>query len=128
MTLVEIAMAIVVFAIVAVVAIPALQISEEEQYRTRNSINNSQAAEKVKSAFANAIATEGSFPRLGTVVEYLDADFASERNDLSGIVFWGYKKRVTVKTYNDDKCVNLTSGEQPGVSDIVRCIDQGFDT
>lgn len=126
-TFVEIAMAIVVFAIVAVVALPTLQFSDGKKIRTGSSLDASQATEKVKSAYERALDKAGSHPRLSSVVEYLDADFASERDDLGGIVFWGFKKRVTVKTYNDDKCKTKTSGEKPGVSDIVRCIDTGFD-
>ncbi|MDX1812052.1 MAG: hypothetical protein R3240_08900, partial [Gammaproteobacteria bacterium] len=112
-TVVEIAMAIVVFAIVAVVALPALQVSEGTTSRTGSSIDTVQAIKKVEAAFERAKARENGFPKLSDLVEYLDADFASASDNHNGIVFWGYKKRVTVKTYNDDKCKIKTSGEQP---------------
>lgn len=124
-TIVEISMALVVLAIVAVVALPTLQQGTEKQVRKGISLDTMQAVEKVKSAYANAIANYGGYPQLNQLVEYIDADFASESNDLGGVVFWGYKKRVMVNTYNDENCNTQTSGENPGVSDVVRCIKPG---
>lgn len=122
MTFVELAMALVVFVIVSVIAIPTMKFSNEQAEDSANSMDASQAFEKVQTAFTRARDIQGNYPSLSKVVEYLDADFASERDDMGGIVFWGYKNRVTVKTYNDDNCSTETSGENPGISDIVRCI------
>lgn len=126
-TLIEIIMAIVVLAIVAVVALPVLQDGGNTQIRKGISVNANQAIDKVKTAYAFAIADHGDYPQLSQIVDFVDADFASEKNDLGGIVFWGYKKRVVVKTYNDENCEKQTSGEKPGVSDIVRCVESGID-
>ena len=125
MTFVELSMALVVFVIVAVVAIPTMKFSDKNTYQSASSMDPGQAFQKVQSAFETARGIQGDYPRLSKVVEYLDVDFASELDDMGGIVFWGYKNRVTVKTYNDNNCRNLTSGENPGVSDVVRCVRVG---
>lgn len=118
-TIVEVAMSLVVLAIVAVVAIP--QFAQKQGQQVVSQSNESSA--KVKSAFAMAIAQKGDFPTLSEMVEYIDADFASETNDLSGVMFRDQRLRLTVNTYNDPSCKVLTTLEQPGVSDVVRCVE-----
>jgi len=117
-TVVEIAMLLVVLAIVAVVAIPQFDATKDQ----RRASQNIESSSKVKSAFAMAIAQKGDFPTLTEMVEYIDADFASETNDLSGVMFRDQHQRLTINTYNDSQCKVLTSLEQPGVSDVVRCV------
>ena len=117
-TVVEIAMLLVVLAIVAVVAIPQFDATQDQ----RRAHQNSESSAKVKSAFALAIAQKGDFPTLTEMVEYIDADFASEMSDLSGVIFRDQRQHLTINTYNDAQCKMLTSLKEPGVSDIVRCI------
>jgi len=117
---VEIAMMFVVVSIVAVVALPTIvPVKSPAQAQVKNKVN---PAQKVKSAYAIVIAKTGDYPRLSEVVEYVDADFASERNDLSGILFRDGRFRLTVKTFSDINCKQLTNNKEPGVTDIVRCI------
>jgi type II secretory pathway pseudopilin PulG len=117
-TVIEISMALVVFAILAVVAVPQFSLEQKPQVV----INQIESANKVKSAFALAIAQKGDFPTLSEIVDYIDADFASETNDLSGIMFRDHGKRLTINTYSNPQCNVLTNLNQPGVSDIVRCV------
>jgi len=117
-TVVEIAMLLVVLAIVAVVAIPQFDATKDQ----RRASQNFESSSKVKSAFAMAIAQKGDFPTLTEIVDFIDADFASETNDLSGVMFRDRHQRLTIYTYNDSQCKVLTSFEQPGVSDVVRCV------
>ena len=118
-TVVEIAMLLVVLAIVAVVAIPQFNATQDQRRATLNS----ESSAKVKSAFAMAIAQKGDFPTLTEMVNYIDADFASETNDLTGVMFRDQHQRLTINTYNDVQCKVLTNLEQPGVSDVVRCVE-----
>lgn len=117
-TVVEVAMFLVVLAIIAVVAIPQFSVKSVSEVP----VNDAQSSAKVQSAFALAIATKGDFPTLSEMVEFVDADFASEMSDLSGVMFRNKGKRLTVQTFNDAECRVLTSAEQLGVSDIVRCV------
>ena len=117
-TVVEVAMFLVVLAIVAVVAIPQFAVRQDRQM---TNLDNETSA-IVKSAFAMAIAQKGDFPTLTEIVDYIDADFVSETNDLSGVMFRENNLRLTINTYNDSLCQVSTSLEQPGVSDVVRCI------
>lgn len=117
-TVVEIAMLLVVLAIVAVVAIPQFDTNQDQARASQNS----ESSAKVQSAFAMAIAQKGDFPTLTEMVEYIDADFASETNDLSGVMFRDQHQRLTINTYNDSQCKVLTSQKQPGMSDVVRCV------
>ena len=119
-TVVEVFMFLVVLAIVAVVAIPQFtSLESPSQVAVANRVLSS---DKVKSAFALAIAKKGDFPTLSEMVEYIDADFASETNDLSGVMFRVHGQRTIVATFNDAQCNTLTSASQLGVSDIVRCV------
>ena len=117
-TAVEIAMFMVVLAIVAVVAIP--QFTTQKDQKTASL--DRETSSIVKSAFAMAIAQKGDFPTLTEIVDFIDADFVSETNDLSGVMFRENKLRLTINTYNDSSCEVLTSFDQPGVSDVVRCV------
>ena len=117
-TVVEVSMFLVVLAIVAVVAIPQFSEAHQEQLTS----TQIQSSEKVKSAYAMAIAQKGDFPTLSEVIDYIDADFASENNDLSGIMFRDHGKRLTINTYNDTECSVPTNLSQLGVTDVVRCI------
>jgi len=117
-TVVEVAMSLVVLAIIAVVAIPQFAVRQDQQLSSLNSETSS----IVKSAFAMAIAQKGDFPTLTEIVDYIDADFVSETNDLSGGMFRENRLRLTINTYRDSSCEVLTSFEQPGVSDVVRCV------
>ena len=118
---IEIAMAIVVLAIVAVVALP--QISQQPVKHALIESSGS-TVEKVHSAYAFAIAGKNGFPTVSEVVAHIDAEFAAEMSDHSGIIFRDHAGRVMVKTYNDAQCKKLTSIVNPGVSDIVRCIQK----
>ncbi len=126
-TFVEVSLVFVVLTIVAVIALPALPFSSGQSSAQVSTNNSFQAIDKVQSAYAHAIAHADAFPQLSQVVDFINADFASEKNDLSGIVFAGQEKPVMVNTYNDESCTNRTSGVNPGVSDIVRCISPGVD-
>lgn len=117
-TVVEVAMFLVVLAIIAVVAIPQFSVKSVSGVP----INITQFSAKVKTAFALAIATKGDFPTLSEMVEYIDADFASEMSDLSGVMFRNKGKRLIVKTFNDTQCRVLTSVDQLSVTDVVRCV------
>jgi len=118
-TVVEVSMALVVFAIIAVVAIPGFSPPQNQ----RQTLENDVALEKkVKSAFALAIAHKGDFPTLSEIVSFVDADFTSETNNLDGIVFRDQNLRLTVNTYNDLNCEVMTSAVEQGVTDIVRCV------
>ena len=118
---IEIAMAIVVLAIVSVVALP--QISPQTD--KKNADNTLEASiDKVHSAYAIAIAKKSGFPSVSEIVAFIDAEFAAEMSDRSGIIFRDYTGRVMVKTYNDAQCRKLTSMSSPGESDIVRCIQK----
>jgi len=117
---VELAMLVVVLSIVAVVALPALGKRTQTVDAPLESVNSSM--KKVKAAYAFAIAEKGNFPTLSGIVEFIDADFASETNDLSGIIFRDGGNRLTVNTFSDSECKILTNDNEPGVSDIVRCI------
>ena len=119
-TVVDVFMLMVVLAIVAVVAIP--QFSPKESSLQQISESNGLSSDKVKSAFALAIAKKGDFPTLSEIVEYIDADFASETNDLSGVMFRSQGKRNTVTTYSDSQCSVLTNTARLGTTDIVRCV------
>lgn len=118
-TFIEIAMLAVVLVIISFAAIPnfsktqSIGITEE---------NLSQSVAKVQSAYALAIAYKGDFPGLNEVVEFIDADFASEKNDMSGIIFREGNDHITVNTFNDEKCSVPTNDKQFGVTDIVRCV------
>lgn len=120
-TVVEVSMFLVVLAIIAVVAIPQFSVKSA----TAVPLENVNSSEKVQSAFALAIASKGEFPTLSEMIEYIDADFASEKGDLSGVMFRDKGKRLVVKTFNDSQCRVLTSQEEPGVSDVVRCVRGG---
>jgi len=119
-SLVEIAMMFVVVSIVAVVALPVI-VSPNKSTATQ-AINDADSIKKVKSAYALAIAEQGDYPLLDDVVEYIDADFAYQTSDYSGIIFRDGKQRLTVKTFQDTECTLLTGKANPGVSDVVRCI------
>jgi len=119
-SLVEIAMMFVVISIVAVVALPTVN-SGSKLLKTKP-INSLESANKVKSAYAIAIAETGDYPRLSEVVEYIDADFASEKSDFSGILFRDGRSRLTINTFRDAGCKLLTNDSEPGVTDVVRCI------
>lgn len=119
-SMVEVVMMGVVFAIVAVVALPVIGINGAEM--NTSVAHKSKSTEKVKSAYALAIAQKGNFPRLRDVVEYIDADFSAETNDLSGIIFRDGVNRLTVSTFQDTACKIKTNSEKPGITDIVRCI------
>ena len=117
---IEVAMLFVVVSIVAVVALPVVvPINKNIDPQLMDSFSSTK---KVKSAYALALAQTGDFPRLSDIVEYVDADFASEKNDLSGIIFRDGGNRLTINTYSDLSCKHKTSNKQPGVTDIVRCI------
>ena len=117
---IEVAMMFVVISIVAVVALPAL--STAKNTIDIESVDQSHSIQKVKSAYALAIAQTGDFPQLNDLVEYIDADFASKTNNFTGVIFRDGKHRITVNTYRDTDCKLLTSNKQPGVTDVVRCI------
>ena len=119
---VEVAMVFVVFSIVAVVALPVVGTKLKPSVSATSTISSGETENILKSAYAIAIAERGDFPRLNEIVECIDADFASETTDLSGIIFRDGEQRLTVKTYRDVDCKTLTSDSQPGVTDIVRCI------
>lgn len=112
-TAVEVSLFLVSVAIIAVLAIP--------QFSAKPPVNT-HSSESVKAAFALAIATKGSFPILSEVVEYIDVDLAAETADLSGVKFGGKGQGIVVGTFTDEQCLVPTSVEQPGVSDIVRCV------
>ena len=117
---IEVAMMFVVISIVAVVALPTL--GKVKNTIDIESVDQHQSIQKVKSAYALAIAQTGDFPRLNDLVEFIDADFASQTNSFSGIIFRDGKHRLTVNTYRDTDCRLLTSNKEPGVTDVVRCI------
>jgi len=117
---VEVVMAFVVFSIIAVVALPALGIGAKPVVNVNENTANS--VKKVKSAYAIAIAAQGDFPKLSDVVQYIDADFSSETNDYSGIIFRDGESRLTVNTYVDPDCKYLTSNKEPGITDVVKCM------
>ncbi len=126
-SLVEVAMVFVVISIVAVVAVPTIGMGDKSgNSRTVQAVaqvaNNIDSIQKVKSAYAIAIAEQGDYPLLSNVVDFIDADFASQMGDLSGIIFRDGKRRLLVNTFRDAGCKVLTSNESPGVSDVVRCI------
>jgi len=118
---VEIAMIAVVIAIVSVVALPQMSVQSQSDVQQR-SLDIS--IDKVRSAYAIAIANRSGFPSITEVVAFIDADFAVEMNDRSGIIFRDNGKRITVNTYNDVDCTKLTSMTEPGVTDVVRCLQE----
>jgi len=120
-SVVEIAMVVVVFAIISVVALPqsTLQLQNDN-----HNITLEVSIDKARSAYAIAIANKSSFPTVSEIVAFIDADFAAEMNDRSGIIFRDAGKRVTVNTFNDIACVVSTNVTEPGVSDVVRCIQK----
>ena len=119
-SLVEIAMMFVVISIVAVVALPSIGKGDKPIHAS--AMDNVESIQKVKTAYAMAMAEQGDYPQLTDVVDNIDADFASQTNDHSGIIFREGKLRLTVSTFRDMNCKQKTSNEEPGVSDIVRCI------
>jgi len=118
-TFVEIAMAFVVFLIVAVVALPSIGPSKSLPPAPEKMEVSSRL---VLSAYAYAIALHGDFPKLSDIVEFVDADFASETNQSNGIIFRDKGEHLTVKTFQDTNCKVRTNNNHPGKSDIVRCI------
>jgi len=117
-TAVEVSMFLVFIAIVAMLAIPQFSTKLDEALPP----NHAQSSESVKAAFALAIATKGRFPMLSEIVEYIDVDMAAESESLSGIQFDGEGQGIVVGTFIDEQCLVPTSIEQPGVSDVVRCV------
>jgi len=122
---VEIAMMAVVIAIVSVVALPQMFMQSQDDTQ-QPSLDAS--IEKVRAAYAIAIANKNDFPSIAEIVTFIDADFAVEMNDRSGIIFRDNGRRIIVNTFNDVDCIKLTSSVEPGVTDIVRCIheNRGF--
>ncbi len=119
LSVVEIAMIAVVLAIVSVVALPQVSMQSQSEVQ-QPSLDAS--IDKVRSAYAIAIANKSGFPLVTEVVAFIDAGFVVEMNDRSGIMFRDNGKRITVNTFNDVDCTNLTSMTEPGVTDVVRCI------
>ena len=118
-SLIEIAMLLVVLMIISFTAIPNFPKTSNPEIAQDN-LNQSIA--KVQSAYALAIAYKGNFPGLSEVVEFIDADFASEKNDMSGIIFRDGVEHISISTFTDDSCEVPTNDQQAGITDIVRCV------
>lgn len=118
-TFIELAMLVVVLAIISFTAVPNFVEKTDPKPIIENQL---QSIAKVQSAYALAIANKGDFPGLSEVVEFIDADFASEKNDMSGIIFRDGVNHISVNTFSDSNCTIPTSERQAGISDVVRCV------
>ena len=118
-TLIEIAMLVVVLMIVSFAAIPNFSKTNNPEVPQ---VNLNRSIAKVQTAFALAIAHKGDFPGLSEIVDFIDADFASEKNDMSGIIFRDGVEHISVSTFIDDSCKVPTNDKLAGISDIVRCV------
>ncbi len=126
-TFIEIGMALVSLAIVAVVAFPVLP-SFKSLSRESSLADPGLAVDKVRAAYDRVLVSAGRYPMVNELVEYVDEDFTSASQDMTGVVFWGYKKRIKISTYSDKNCSRLTDASQPGVTDIVRCVGQAAES